>query len=749
MFLENRQKPVKLTLLLLILLSFVSACRRDPKPSSTTTLLPETGSVPVAATSTPSLSVTPTPANDTEPASIAALAYFHAWETPDYLQMYTLLSPASQTRIDSQSFVTFYEEAMTTAAVENVQTELLTAVRNGDRAELRFRVVWQTAVFGEIVREHQVQMVNNQGRWHVDWHEGLLLPKLQPGQQLCLEQGQRLPRAEIYDINGNVLAHQGTVATLGVIPGRLVNEDKLLAVLAPILGQTPAELKARYATASPDQNWPLGSITGDVLEANSEQLQPYVNAGLTIQEHSARLYPAGSATAHILGYTSFIPAEQLEQYQSAGYLGDERVGLAGLEAWGEPYLRGSGNVLTIVDAVGNRVATVAESTAQPIHTTIDRELQTAVAEALATAVATHPEGEAGAVIVLDVATGEVRAMVSFPTYDPAIFDPFQLDSATGLNEILNNPQRPLLNRVTQSEYPPGSTFKIVTMAAALSSGLYMPDTEYTSTGSWDRLGPGFIKYDWQEGGHGTLSLVEALMASCNSCFYDVAYQLNEADPNLLPQTARQFGLGNPTGIDSLQEAAGLVPDPAYKLNVQGLTWDAGDAVNMGIGQGFVLATPLQMARLMAAIANNGIILQPRLVDHMGGAASDETELSAETAVALPLVPEHLAAIQEGLWGVVNESALGTAVDPLAQLSVPVAGKSGTSETGEEPHAWFAGYAPASPYTRTDGVQVTNPEIAVVVLMEHAGEGSEVAAPVFRRVIELYYGIQPLTPYPWE
>ena len=705
--------------------------------------------MPVFATPTPALPVTPTPSDDTEAAATAALAYFHAWEGADYLQMYNLLSPESQARIDSRSFVTYYEEAMTAAAVEDIRTELLGAARNGDRAELGFRVVWQTTVFGEIVREHQVQLVNNQERWRINWHEGMLLPELQPGQQLRLEQGQRLPRANIYDINGNVLAYQGTIATLGVIPGRLVNENNLLAILAPILNQTPIEMKARYATAAPDQNWPLGNITGEVLEANREQLQPYVDAGLTIQEHSARLYPAGSATAHILGYTSFIPAEQLERYQSAGYLGDEQVGLAGLEAWGESFLRGSGNVLTIIDAAGNRVDMIAESTAQPIYTTIDMELQQAVAEALATAVTTHPNGSAGAVVVLDVATGKVRAMVSFPTYDPAIFDPFQLDSATGLNEVFNNLQRPLLNRVTQSEYPPGSTFKIVTMAAALGSGLYTPDTEYTSTGSWDRLGPGFIKYDWQEGGHGTLTLIEALMASCNSCFYDVAYQLNEADPNLLPQTARQFGLGSPAGIDSLQEAAGLVPDPAYKLNVQGLTWDAGDAVNMGIGQGFVLATPLQMARLTAAIANDGVLLLPTLVDHIGGAASDGTELSAETAIALPLVPEHLAAIQAGLWGVVNEAALGTAVDPLAQLSVPVAGKTGTSETGGEPHAWFTGYAPALPYTRTDGVQITNPEIAVVVLMEHAGEGSEVAAPIFRRVIELYYGIQPLTPYPWE
>ncbi len=564
--------------------------------------------------------------------------------------MYAALSAESQARINSQSFVTFYEEAMMTVGVERVQTELLAAARNGDRAELRFRVVWQTAVAGEIIREHQVQMVTEQGRWGVIWHEGLLLPELQPGQRLRLEPAESVPRAEIYDVNGRLLAHQGTVATLGVIPDQIANEAEMLTALAPVLGQTPEEIRDIYAAASRDQNWPLGDITGDVLDANRERLEPYVDAGLTIQERPARLYPAGSAAAHILGYTGFIPAEQLERYQKAGYLGDEQVGLAGLEAWGERYLSGNGDVLAIVDDAGNRVAVVPENTARPIYLTIDIDFQQAVAEALTTAVATHPEGSAGAVVVLDAATSKVRAMASFPTYDPAIFDPLRISAAAGLGEALNNPLRPLLNRGTQSEYPPGSTFKIVTMAAALNSGLYTPDTEYTSIGYWDRLGPGFIKYDWQEGGHGTLTLVEALIASCNSCFYEVAYQLNETDPNLLPEMARQFGFGTPTGIDALQEAAGLVPDPAYKLQAQGAAWGAGDAVNMAIGQGFVLATPLQLAQVMAAIAGDGVLRRPTLVERIDSEEEPVIGQMAESVGVLPLAPEHLDAIRQGLWG---------------------------------------------------------------------------------------------------
>jgi penicillin-binding protein 2 len=339
-------------------------------------------------------------------------------------------------------------------------------------------------------------------------------------------------------------------------------------------------------------------------------------------------------------------------------------------------------------------------------------------------------------------------MASFPTYDPAVFDGQRLNAAAALGEMLRQPGRPLFNRATQGEYPPGSTFKIVTMAAALNSDLYTPASEYTSTGAWNRLGDSFIKYDWLEEGHGTLNLVEALAASCNSCYYDASFNLNQADPYLLPQTARAFGLGVPTGLHGLPEAAGLIPDPDYRASTTGRAWEPGDAVNMGIGQGDVLATPLQLARLLAAIANGGTLWRPTLIDRIGSGADTAEPWPVEAVAELPLTAEHLAAVRQGLWDVTH-SELGTATERFRRLAVPVAGKTGTSETLGLPHSFFAGYAPAAPYTRRDGTVVEQPEIAIVVLMEHAGEGSEVAAPIFRRVVELYYGITPVTRYPWQ
>jgi penicillin-binding protein 2 len=739
-----------LALLLLVGCGGGDAPRPDAAQPTETAAIAPVGPATAAPTIPPTLSPTPElPPPTAAPVEAVALAFFRGWEEGDYLRMYAALAPESQAAIDSRSFVARYEQAMRTAAVQSVEARLLAVDQEGDRAELQVRVRWQTAAFGDISRDNQVILVRDErGRWGLLWQEGLILPELQAGWRLEATY-QTAERAPIYDIHGRPLAYQGSVVTLGVIPERIADETGMLNALSLVLDQTPEQVKAIYAPARPDWYWPIADITGEVWQAHRERLEPHLDAGLTASERAARLYPQGEWAAHLVGYTGFIPAERLAEYQAAGYQGDEQVGLTGLEAWGEPYLRGVSGSLFAVGPAGERLP-ITESgagTAGAIYATIDLDFQRAAAEALAAAVTSHPESGAGAIVALEVATGRILAMASYPAYDPVVFDGRRLDAAGALGEALRHPGRPLLNRAAQGEYPPGSTFKIVTLAAALNSGLYTPASTYASTGEWNRLGPNFIQYDWLEGGHGVLTMVEALAASCNSCFYDAAFTLNEADPDLLPLTARQFGLGASTGVEGMAEASGLIPDPDYKAAVQGLAWEAGDAVNMGIGQGFVLATPLQLAALTAAIANGGELMRPTLIDRIG--EGESLVWPTTSAGRLPLAPEHLAAIQEGMWGVAN-SELGTAFERLRRLAVPVAGKTGTSEAGGRPHAFFVGYAPAAPYTAPDGRVIAAPEIAIVVLLEHSGEGSEVAAPVFRRLVELYYGLRPLTPYPvWQ
>jgi len=701
------------------------------------------------ATDTPLATATSIP----DGAEGIGLAYLRAWEGKDYLGMYSLLSPQSQALIDSRTFVEFYEEVMEAATVLEIHAQPQSARQEGERAEFGARVTWETAAVGQINRDHIMDLVYSDGRWGVIWDESLVLPELVGGQRLYTE--HRIPaRANIYDNDGDALAFQGSIITLGIIPGRIEDEEGLLSLLSQLLNMTPEDIKFLYAASLPDWYVPIGDVTGEVMEQYFTQLQPYIGAGLVTEDRLTRLYTPEGTAPHIVGYTGYIPAENIDWYTRQGYRGDEQVGIVGVENWAEEYLAGTrGGLLTIVGPGGERIQIIQESDpkqARSIYLTIDSQFQSAVEQALADAIETHPLAEAGSVVVLDANSGAVRAMASYPDYNPNVFDALRMSAGQDLSRVLNDPGRPLVNRVTQGEYPAGSIFKLITFSAAVNSGLYTPDSRYTSTGTWSGLGESFVKRDWLEGGHGTISLRHALVVSCNSCFYDAGFTLDQADPSLLPNMARAFGLDSPTGIEGLFENDGLIPDPEWKIENMGEGWVPGDSVNMAIGQGFVQVTPLQMARITAAIANGGTLYRPSVIDRIGaGAGAPEEAWPVEEQGRLPLSPEHLLVIQESMRAVAN-SAAGTATHQFQQLPVPVAGKTGTAETViDDSHAWFVGYAPAEPYTLADGTVIDEAEIAIVVMIENSGEGSAVAAPVFRRVVESYYGISPQRLYPWQ
>lgn len=701
------------------------------------------------ATDTPTATATSIP----DGAEGIGLAFLRAWEGKDYLGMYSLLSPQSQALIDSRTFVEFYEEMMEAATVLEVHAQPLSSRQEGARAEFGARVTWETAAVGQINRDHNIDLAHSDGRWGVVWDESLILPELEGGQRLYME--HRIPaRANIYDKDGDALAYQGSIITLGVIPGQMEDEDGLLSLLSQMLNMTPEDIKFLYVASLPDWYVPIGDVTGEVMEQYFTQVQPYIGAGLVTEDRLTRLYTPEGTAPHIVGYTGYIPAERVDWYTNRGYRGDEQVGIVGVEDWGEEYLSGiRGGILTIVGTGGEHIQTVQESEpkqSRSIYLTIDSQFQSAVEQALSDAIQTHPLAEAGSVVVLDTNSGAVRAMASYPNYNPNIFDALRLNAGLDLNRVLNDPGRPLVNRVTQGEYPAGSIFKLITFSAAVTSGLYTPESRYSSTGTWSGLGESFVKRDWLEGGHGTISLRQALVVSCNSCFYDAGFNMDKADPNILPNMARAFGLDSPTEIEGLFENDGLIPDPQWKIENMGEGWVPGDSVNMAIGQGFVQVTPLQMARIIAAIANGGTLYRPTVIDHIGaGGGAPEEGWPVEEQGQLPLSPSHLQAIQEALRAVASAPS-GTATHQFQQFPVPVAGKTGTAETViDDSHAWFVGYAPAEPYTQADGTVIEQPEIAIVVMIENSGEGSAVAAPVFRRVVESYYGVTPQRPYPWE
>jgi len=660
-----------------------------------------------------------------------AAAFLEAWESGDYGAMYARLSPASQAVIDAESFTQRYQNALTNATVLTVATRLQSALQENDRAYAAYEVTLDTALVGALVTDTVMSLSLHEGQWWVDWDAGLIWPQLAGGHYFRMDYTVPV-RANIYDRAGLGLATEGTIVTIGVIPGQIEDENALLGALALVTGLSPDEIRARYAASPADWRVPIADIPAEVSVDHNDLLSSI--PGIYRDEKAGRIYPHGSIAPHVVGWVAPVPAEQLDAYRAQGYRGDEWVGVSGLEAWGEETLAGlHGGALNIVTAAGERVVTVAERQAAPsraIYTTLDRDLQKQVQQILG--------GRKGAIVVLDAHTGAVLALTSGPGFDSNTF--VGPAGAGGRSQILADPGRPLFNRATQGTYPSASVFKIVTISAALEeAGMDPEHTIFYCPGYWEGLGPASRKGCWKEDGHGDISLKDGLTASCDVVFYAVGQTLDGVGQDVLPRFGRGFGFGEKTGLEGVLEEGGLMPDPDWKANVIGENWWVGDTINIAIGQGYLLVTPLQVARMIAAVGNGGTLYRPYVIQRIGpaGEGMPEQVTQPEAVGTLPVSAPHLAAIQEALLGVTPKS-IGTAPHRFAGLSIPVAGKTGTAEVGgpdTEPHSWFAAYAPAD-----------NPEIAIVVLAENAGEGSTVAAPLTRQVVEAYYGL-PLSPLP--
>jgi penicillin-binding protein 2 len=339
-------------------------------------------------------------------------------------------------------------------------------------------------------------------------------------------------------------------------------------------------------------------------------------------------------------------------------------------------------------------------------------------------------------------------MASSPKYDPNLFDPNNTNSGYALGTLLNDPNTPMLDRAVQGQYPLGSVFKVITFSAALESGTYTPETPFSCGYEFTEL-PDRTLYDWTwehlqtelrvspEGPFtqpsGNLDLTGGLMRSCNPYFWHIGLDLyNQGRVTAIADMARGFGLGSPTGIGQVDEASGAIVNPPSLL----------DAVNQAIGQGDVLVTPLQVANFMAAIGNGGTLYRPQIVEKITDSSGVATAtFKPEARGVLPMKPETLAALRAAMLAVIRNKR-GTAYQRFTNLSVPVYGKTGTAESNTgTPHAWFAGY--------TDAQNPDMPDIAIAVIAENAGEGSIIAAPIFKRIVETYFTGQPQSPYSWE
>lgn len=667
-------------------------------------------------TATPLPTPTPTPLPG---ADGVAQAYLAAWHEADYQRMYSLLTSDSQQQLGFEAFQASYVQPLNTATVTEVETQLQSLLHSGDQASATFQSQWETRLFETIAADNQMRLKFSEGRWGVTWQPTLVLPQL--GQGVALAFLSEPPaRGNIYDSSLHALATEGQMVTVGIVPAYLDDQQPVVVeYLSTLTGVKIETINEKIATANPDWFVPIADIS---FETSLEQDNLLNNLpGVQRRAREVRVYNDGSTAAHIIGYMGAIPAEQKQQYLEQGYQGDELIGLAGVEGWAEDELAGQrgGRLVALSpnQEVLSELGTVEAKAGSSVHLTFETTFQATIERLL---------GERlGAIAVMDINNGALYALVSFPRFKPTVF-------TTGFNaeawtELYTNEQRPLVNRATQGLYPPASIFKIVSMSAALEALGLKPEHTFICTGTWDGLGKEFEKKCWLERGHGRINLLDGLTQSCDVVFYEVGLALHRSDPNYLPDWSRHFGLGQLTGLKGVAEAVGVVPDDAWKqANLNEPLFD-GDSVNAAIGQGFNLVTPLQITRLVAAIGNGGRLIEPRLIDRIIDIDGAETVFPMAINSELPLSAENMALIKGSLEAVVS-GARGTARQAFQGISYSVAGKTGTAESGqEEPHAWFAGYAPAD-----------EPRVAITVILEHAGEGSQEAAPLFRQVLEAFF-----------
>jgi penicillin-binding protein 2 len=506
--------------------------------------------------------------------------------------------------------------------------------------------------------------------------------------------------------------------TLSLIPHEMEDRNQVTARLAVLLKMPVGELLEALEKVPADSIRPVrvrrGLSLEDVTLVEERKLEL---PGVIVEVEPQRTYPTSTFAAHLLGYVREVSDEQMKQGR---YRSGDMIGQSGLERLLDEYLRGrDGGERIEVDAFGRPVQIMRRDEPDPgaqVITTVDRRIQEAAERAML--------GKAGSVVVMDPRNGDILALTSSPA--------FSLDRLTGNLDrdewarLVRDPMSPLMNRALQGQYPPASIFKIIVAAAGLQEGSLTPMDRVFCNGEFTLRNWTFK--DWKPGGHGHVNLHAAIAQSCDVFFYHAGIKVG---PDIMSKYAQAFGFGAPTGIDLGGERFGLVPlSPAQRQRTK-RSWLPGDTVNMSIGQGRLLVTPLQVARMMGAVANGGVLWKPRLVQRVerpdGTLAYASTSQMTERVELSPVV---WAFLRHSLAAVVKD---GTGA--LAQVpGIEIAGKTGTAQTisksdaskGQD-HAWFASFAP-----------VDDPQYVVVVLVERGGKGGQVAAPIARQIYEAIF-----------
>lgn len=719
----------KWILILILLVTMVGCTKADPGE------IPPGEITPSPGLPTPEIQTTSTPDQES-----VVISYLESWEAGNYSEMYKLLTPESKTRISEEDFENLYWDVAVELALADVSYSILSSYIDPSQAQVAVNLVYNSRIIEDLSRDVIFKLILQNGDWKIDWSKQVIFPELEGDNVLKLNRVVPV-RGNIYDREGSVIVANSDALSLGLTPSQIKpkKENDLLEQLSRVLDVPAGAIAAEYADYPPNVDWylPLGAVSLDEVEGRYGILQSYTDSGLLLREFSGRYYFDGGVSPQAIGYVRWIQEAEEDNYRLQGYSRDEKVGGQGIERWGEEYLAGDrGGTLYVEDAAGETVAQLASSQAGPaqeIYTTFEKEFQVDVQQAL--------YGYNGAIVVMELDTGRVLAMASNPAFDPNAFNSNYYNSNILLQEYYKADQKsPFLNRATQGLYPLGSVFKIITMAAGLESGEFEISDQYDCGYFFEEL-DGVVLNDWtydhfleddETPPSGVLTLSEGLMRSCNPYFWHIGLDLfRKGQTDAVAEMAAGFGLGQLTGIEGVEEEPGLMPVPQTEI----------DATNLAIGQGQSQVTPLQVARFIAAVGNGGTLYRPQIIESIRTSGGEEIfAFEPDPVGELPVSNANLQSIRNAMVQVV-ENPRGTAYYRFRGLQIPVAGKTGTAESGSgESHAWFAGY--------TNNQNPNKPDIAVVVIAENAGEGSEVAAPIFRRVVELYFN-QILRYYPWE
>ncbi len=540
-------------------------------------------------------------------------------------------------------------------------------------------------------------------------------------------------RGFIFDRNGVLLVDNRPSFNLNIILNDAKPVESIIGILSQYLNIPAEELMEKVRNIKGVSSFRQVLLKQDIgrdalalVEAHKYDLP-----GISVDVQPRRYYLHRHSAAHLIGYLSEINSSELKGGKYPEYKPGDFVGKFGIEREFEKYLKGKrGGRQVEVNVAGQVVRVLENINAEPgnnIYLTIDQRLQRKAEELL--------KDKAGAVVAMEPSSGQILAMASSPAFDPNEF-------VTGLthdewNTLISQPNKPMGNKAVKGEYPPASTYKIVTAIAALEEKVIDVNTSFYC--------PGFMNYGnrefrcWKKGGHGSVNVVRALAESCDVFFYNVGKRL---DIDKLAWYAKGCGLGAPTGIGLEQEGEGLIPSAIWKKKRFGSSWSSGETISAVIGQGYNLVTPVQMLVLTAAIANGGKRVKPyvmKRIETPGG----QNILNGETEIIgnLPVSQSTLNIIRKGLWEVVNTN-YGTAWTARPGGGIELSGKTGTAqivgrkknETNYDrklpdhfkPHAWFVSYAPSS-----------EPQIAISVIIEHGEHGSSAAGSVARELVKCY------------